>query len=366
MPEAKLLVRKRLVKSLIGLPDNNEKALTYSLAYMMANSRLLRDRLLKKALGRTYSASHITVEVERGDDNGQSRYDIVIRVGYKLLLIIEGKIYRAKAEPKQCYKYIERLSESNETKCYADRKLLLVYDDVEEADMRRHMECLQGQVIELAKRRFHARKRWRKYWCAEPVTWWHIQEWATGCSRDACNFEKGLLQDYAHYLEVERYSHGFLTDLAGTSRFTEEQIQKIKHAVMKLEEVQTSGHNQGIVLVPSKEGSGYHYMGGEKKTEGMCEFRKGVQRLFGVHFDYRGKSIEVYVHLANGLSSRLERVRSGLREAGVAVEWNNEYREVSFDITNMRPRAISRLIKEDLQDFFGEAIKATELSRVQR
>jgi hypothetical protein len=364
MPDAKLLVRKRLVKSLIALPDNNEKALTYALGYMLANSRLLRDRLLKKALGKTYSASKITVEVEKGDDKGENRYDVVLRIGHKLLLIIEGKIYRARAGPKQCYRYIERLSEEPENKRYANRKLVLVYDDVQEADMKEDLERLQGEVIELANKQLHLQRRWRKYWCMKGVTWWHIQEWATQCLRDADGSEKGLLRDYAHYLEIERYSHGFLTDLVGSRHFAKEQIQRIEHAVRRLEEVTTSEDNQGIELVPNKEDSGYHYMGGEEKTEGICEFRKGMERLFGLYFDYKDKFIKVYVHLPKRLSPRLKKAQSKLEKAGISVEWNEQYKEIEFDITKMPKRAITRLIREELQDFFREAIKGTQFSSV--
>jgi hypothetical protein len=358
-----MLMRTRYIRNLIALRDEDEKALTYTLGYAIANSPHLRKELLKYALDEQVSSQDISIEIEPTIHEFHSRYDILIRIDGLPRLIIEGKRCKTKPKPEQCKKYIDYLRKY-QTK--GRQRLLLIFDWFEEEQITEIVNRIKNQ---LNKKLRKAQRLWRvKAECyVWSLTWDKIWEWCEGILEDnkfsLLEDEKKLLEQYHEYLELDRYGHASLDSL-------ELDLGKqLKNVLKRLEEIRIK-YDKSLKKIPTQWESNedYLYSGGENTKnckKGYIGYKRGIKHVFGVSFCWRGKSLkEAYLYITLPIprkalpTRKLQLVFDELREAklGKYRPQDGEYR-FNLDLNNPKKDIGELLDKLDKSGFFKQAIE---------
>ena len=301
----------------MALRDDNEKALTYTLGYVLANSYRLRDRFLRFSFGRSLMKQGICFEIEPSIPEFHSRYDILVRLDNRPRLIIEGKRHREKPYVEQCWKYIRYLrKKGNQTR--DSQRLLLVFDWLQEDEIKDEIAKVKEQLNERLKK---DQQTWRSH--AEQyiryLTWDEIWTWCEDILKknrfSPCDEEGGLLTDYKNYLESDRYGHEHLDSLDLDCG------EQLKTAFRSMEEVRMRhGGTLKRIPVQNDDGEDYLYAWGEddprRHHEGFCGYKKGIKHVFGILFRWRRRSMKealIYValprkmHLSRTLQCALQR-----------------------------------------------------------
>lgn len=353
-----LRVRNRFVKLLFALPDNNEKALTYALGYAIANSELLRNKVLRHAL-HGIPRGQLNVDIERACEDRRcerqdgSRYDVRISVDGRPRVIIEGKIGRKGPEFEQCLKYVQDL---RAIKPHSGRQsLLLVFDKLEE-DAFNEQICVIKEQIDCHLRQGNDRMPWRgkaeHYFC-RPLTWGIINEWCEGLISKTIDDERRLLEDYCKYLDLDRYAHYPLRGSGPVRR----QSEDLECIVSELEQIAGRLGPSTIEMIPLPGRNERLYIGvDDGSNEAFIGYRISANHVFGVVFKIGESETYMYFHLPNGLPTgpRLKRYYRDREKNGQAcVKYPGEY---WFKVEQDRG-AVAILDELEQAGFFGEAIK---------
>ena len=349
------------MKNLISLRDDNERALTYTLGYVIANSHHLSRKLLKHALGKDVSRRITSVEIEPSIPELHSRYDILVRVDNKPRLIVEGKRHRETPSLAQCWKYVKYLkTEGNQTQ--AAQRLLLVFDWLQEDEIAREMSKLRQQLDKKLKR---SQQVWRTK--AEHyvryLTWDQIWEWCECILRAdksaLCESEAKLLADYKNYLELDRYGHECLDSLAL------DRGKQLRHVFHELEKIRMR-YDMTLNRIPG-QGDGNQdclYAWGESTRsyqEGFFGYKKGIHNIFGLVFRWRGKAVrEAYIYITLPRKRELPRkLQSALEGSCIDGEYRSGEWWFMLDLSG-RDRVDEAIHRLAGNGFFRTAIQKAQ------
>lgn len=356
-----LLLRKRYVKNLLSLRDENEKALTYTLGYIIAKSPNFRKMLFRKVLEKQIKGNDISIEIEQTEKELTSRYDILIRANGKPRLIIEGKIYSTKPKPDQCIKYVNCFIE-NPTN--GNQRLLLVYDLIS----KESQEKQTAKIKEELKKNFNRR---HKAWRAKPshyvrdTTWDDIWGWCeTILKKKSDTFiegEKELLINYKNYLELDRYEYASINDLDLREK------RQLKNAINEIDNI--SRHCPAYIeKIPAQnrtKSTSHLYCVGENKKgqykEGFVGYKHGVRHVFGTLFRWKNNILkELYIYFIlptniNKLGFKMNRVVSQLNQQRL-LKINKEYGRYEISMMKEEKIDLSQIELLNRNGFFNKAV----------
>ncbi|GEM_PF-4765798 len=315
--ETQILVYGRPVSTFFGLPDNNEKSLTYALGFTIAKSTKFRTKLFEwGGIRKISKGKKVTVQIEQqGKD--KLRPDIKIIIDNKTRLIIEGKRYHSKPTYKQCKKYTENLLKNRSN---GKQGLLIIYDDWIEK------EAMVGHLDKMIKKRL---PKSNANLICDPRTWTEVKELCKDCGEDH------VLRDLELFLESERYKHSSLTSLCEDKKLTKPQVTELKDVLAKLRKtVDSKWDKSALDFIPglyqdadfvSKDGSWYY-----------ASYRRDSKPIFGLTFKRRGKIYEAYVYFILAISELQGKSKDYYDDlySKKRASYNGEYDELLFRISD--------------------------------
>ncbi len=301
-----LHIYKRVVKTLFGLRDENEKALTYTLGYVIANSPHFQKYFLKKAQISLKNGENIdSIDIENNENKG-SRYDICVKINNTSRIIIEGKIYRNKPSPKQCKTYIKDFRAN--MNAHDKKSLILIYDWFDKCAIEEDIKKIISKVNE-SMRRKKGRLPWRgkaeNYICS-PLNWEDI---GIECARilnlkSIDSKERQLLKQYADYIELERYTHRPINDLP-LDDSNKGYLQTLTNKLIDVTKNYKKLYND-IEMIPAQNNNGKFLYAGIDRKEGYIGFKKENNHIFGLIFSWsKSVDIHLYICLPDGIPEKL-------------------------------------------------------------
>jgi hypothetical protein len=316
-------------KSIWPIGDK-ETSVTFALGYTISRSPALLKRILEHAgingIPNKYLTDNTKINIKSSED--RSRTDILITIGDKALLVIEGKLKRTpnRSDIDQCKRYVLKILRPNSGPLLRNRKLLYIHEE-------------SRAVKDVPWAQYVRSKVETKYWkhICDDVTWNQVEEDCEVLSGNGGieNNERLWLEHFWRFIDVERFTWVPLDRLVD-----EKQLHKI---IDLIECFNRLNKREGwkLELVPGKGPKGEILIFRFGRNEGWLGYRKSSKDIFGIGLKYgHQSSLQLWLKLRRKpTKAQAEFFSAGRWDQGPENEW---YSPTQIDYQG-----------QDLIDLFG-------------